>query len=382
MNATFPVVAELVRRGERVIYFATETFRERVEAAGAEYRSYGDPGLFQPPAHTGGLYSVMAFAIGVAEKVLPGLLAELRALAPDYLLIDSLCVWGHLARQVLEIPAAMLSSVFVTDERAMTVESMVRMAYGHAPKEVLLNGIDALNTYLMVSQRIDRKYGTQSPNLVEFFAGRESLNVIFTSRAFHLEGARYDESYRFVGPSLEAAPNGKPAPESVQPLLYISMGTIFNQLPGFYRACFEAFGGGEYRVLMSTGKVDPASFGTAPPNFELREFVPQLEALSHASLFLTHGGMNSVSEALWHEVPLLVFPQHGDQHLVAARVEELGAGLTLRPQDIEPGKLREMAGRVGRDPAFRAGARQIAESFRVAGGPARAAEEILAWRGK
>jgi MGT family glycosyltransferase len=157
------------------------------------------------------------------------------------------------------------------------------------------------------------------------------------------------------------------------------MGTIFNRLPHFYRACFEAFGGAPYRVLMTTGQVDAAALGAAPKNFELREFVPQLQVLSQTSLFLTHGGMNSVSEALWHEVPLLVFPQHGDQHLVAARVAELGAGLTLGPPDIEPGKLREMADRVLSEPAFRAGARRIADSFRAAGGPPRAASEILAW---
>jgi MGT family glycosyltransferase len=374
MNATFPLVAELVRRGERVVYYATEPFRERVEAAGAEYRSYGDPEVFRAPTHTGGLYSVMAFAIGLAERVLPDLLPQLRALAPGYLLIDSLCVWGNLARQVLGIPAAMLGSVFVTDERTLTVEDMVRQAYSQAPKEVLLAGIDALNTYLIKAQRIDRQLGTESPNMAQFFSNRQSLNVIFTSRYFHLNGDAYDDTYRFVGPSIDAAAHPDP-----HPLLYISMGTIFNDLPHFYRACFDAFGGAEYRVLMSIGKVDAASLGAAPENFELREFVPQLQVLSQASLFLTHGGMNSVSEALWHEVPLLVFPQHGDQHLVAARVAELGAGLTLRPPDIQPGKLREMADRVLSEPAFRAGARRIADSFRAAGGPRRAASEILAW---
>jgi MGT family glycosyltransferase len=379
MNATFPLVAELVRSGERVVYYATEPFRERVEAAGAEYRSYGDPEIFRPPAHTGGLYSVMAFAIGLAERVLPGLLPELRALAPDYLLIDSLCVWGNLAQQVLGTPAVMLGSVFVTDERRMTVEDMVRHAYGHAPKEMLLSGIDALNTYLMTSQRIDRQFGTESPNMVEFFSNRQSLNVIFTSRYFHLDGDAYDDTYQFVGPSIEAPANPQAAAADPRPLLYISMGTIFNRLPHFYRACFGAFGGAEYRVLMATGKMDPAALGAVPENFELREFVPQLQVLSQASLFLTHGGMNSVSEALWQEVPLLVFPQHGDQHLVAARVAELGAGLVLSPPDIVPGRLREMAGRVLREPAFRAGVRRIADSFRAAGGPPRAASEILAW---
>jgi MGT family glycosyltransferase len=379
MNATFPVVAELVRRGERVIYYATEPFRECVEATGAEYRCYGGPAVFQPPAHDGGLYSVMAFAIVLAERVLPDLLPQLRALAPDYLLIDSMCVWGNLVRQVLGIPAVMLGSVFVTDERTMTVEGMVRQAYGQAPKEVLLAGIDALNTYLMASQRIDRQFGTVSPNMVEFFSNRQSMNVVFTSRYFHLAGYAYDDTYQFVGPSIEPAPNPEPATSDPRPLLYISMGTIFNRLPHFYRACFEAFGGAPYRVLMTTGQVDAAALGAAPENFELSEFVPQLQVLSQASLFLTHGGMNSVSEALWHEVPLLVFPQHGDQHLVAARVAELGAGLTLGPPDIEPGKLREMADCVLSEPAFRAGARRIADSFRAAGGPRRAASEILAW---
>src|ERR1019366_3311232 len=97
-------------------------------------------------AHTGGLYSVMAFEIGLAERVLPDLIPQLRAIAPDYLLIDSLCVWGNLARQVRGPPPARLGSVFVPDERVMTVENMVRQAYGRAPKEMLLSGIDALNT--------------------------------------------------------------------------------------------------------------------------------------------------------------------------------------------------------------------------------------------
>jgi MGT family glycosyltransferase len=379
MNATFPVVAELVRRGERVIYYATEPFRKRVEAAGAEYRSYGDPESFRAPAHAGGLYSVMAFAIGLAERILPGLLDELRAAAPDYLLIDSLCVWGNLARQVLGMRAAMLGSVFVPDERSVSVETLAREAYGQASKETLLAGIDALNTYLMTSQRIDRRFGTESPNLVEFFSGRQSLNVVFTSRLFHLAGETYDDSYRFVGPSMEASPSREADADGRRPLLYISMGTIFNDLPQFYRACFEAFGDADFRVLMATGKVDPRSLGAAPENVEVREFVPQLEVLSQASLFLTHGGMNSVSEALWHGVPLLVFPQHGDQHMVAARVADLRAGLVLRPPDIEPGKLRDAAARVFGDAGFRAGANRIAESFHSAGGPRRAADEILAW---
>lgn len=377
MNATYPVVAELARRGERVVYFATEPFRSRIEAAGAEYRSYGDPARFRPPAHTGGLYSVMAWEIGLAETLLPALLEELRALAPDYLLVDSMCVWGHLARQVLGIPAATLASVFVPDDRAVTVDQLVQQAYGRAPKDVVLNGIVALDTYIQASQRIDRRYGTESPNLVEFFAGRQALNVVFTSRYFHLDGDRFDDTYCFVGPTLDPAPREA----TPRPLVYISMGTIFNDLPGFYRACFDALGDAPYDVLLAVGtSVSREELGPAPANFTVCDFVDQHHVLRRASVFLTHGGMNSASEALWNEVPLLVFPQHGDQHLVAARIEELGAGEVLRPGDLEPRRLRESVDRVLSEPRHWAGARTISASFRAAGGYRRAADEILRWR--
>lgn len=384
MNATFPLVAELVLRGERVVYFATEPFRERVLASGAEYISYGDAESFRPPAHIGGLYSVMAFAMGLAERVLPELILQLRDIAPDYLLIDSLCVWGNLASQVLGIPAAMLASVFVPDDRAVAVEELVRSCYSHAPKEMLFAAIEALNTYLMTAQRIDRRFGTVSPNIVQFFANRQELNILFTSRDFHIAGEAFSDNYKFVGPSIVGPSIGTavpPLPESAdpRPVVYISMGTIFNELPEFYHACFEAFGGVAYRVIMTIGKTDPAVLGAVPDNFELYGFAPQATILSQTSLFITHGGMNSVSEALWYSVPLLVFPQHGDQHLVASRVQELGAGLILSPADIEPNRLRELAGRVLAEPGFRTGASRIAESFHTAGGAPRAAAGIMDW---
>lgn len=387
VNATFPLVSELTARGDRIVYFATERFRDKVEAAGASFASYGlDDGRFDPPAHAGGLYSVMAWVMGLAEELLPALLRRIEAERPDYLLIDSMCVWGRLAQQATGIPAVTLGSVFVPNEDHVTVDEMVRQAYGQAPRDVLLAGIAALNTYLQTSQRVDRRHGTCSPNIVEFFANRQPLNVIFTSRLFHLAGDSYDDRYLFVGPSI--APRAgedagaldriaRMAQDGERPLIYVSLGTIFNDRPEFFRACFEAFGGGPWQLLVSTGsKVDRAALGPVPENVIVEESVPQLDVLARASLCLTHGGMNTTSEALWHGVPLLVFPQHGDQHLVAARVTALGAGLRVTPPDLQPERLRALAARVLAEPAFKQAAEQIAASFHAAGGYRRAADAI------
>jgi MGT family glycosyltransferase len=104
--------------------------------------------------------------------------------------------------------------------------------------------------------------------------------------------------------------------------------------------------------------------------------VPQLEVLSRASLFVTHGGMNSVNEALSAGVPMLVVPQGADQPLVAERVTTLGAGLSLRPEEVTVDSVRSRARRLLSEPSFRESAAALAVDQHEGGGFRRAADEL------
>lgn len=68
--------------------------------------------------------------------------------------------------------------------------------------------------------------------------------------------------------------------------------------------------------------------------------MPQVDILRRADAFVTHGGMNSISEGLYCEVPLVVVPQQIEQALNGRRVAEVGAGILLgdRPPygSVEP----------------------------------------------
>jgi MGT family glycosyltransferase len=208
----------------------------------------------------------------------------------------------------------------------------------------------------------------------------EKLKIVYTSRHFQPFADEFDESYRFVGPSIadraESVEMELPEP-STRPLVYVSMGTLFNKDAGFYRACFEAFGDRDLRVVLSTG--GQTSIDDAPPNFVVRDYVPQLEVLERASAFVTHGGMNSVSESFYYGVPVVVIPQMSEQAIVGDRARSLGAGLMITKAGVTPSALRESVERVLADKSFAQSARAIGDSFRTAGGFERAADEILAF---
>lgn len=61
-----------------------------------------------------------------------------------------------------------------------------------------------------------------------------------------------------------------------------------------------------------------------------------LPSQGHPNLkvFITHGGMLSIMEAVYHKVPLLVLPGFGDQQGNAARCERMGHGLALQWRDL------------------------------------------------
>jgi UDP:flavonoid glycosyltransferase YjiC (YdhE family) len=81
------------------------------------------------------------------------------------------------------------------------------------------------------------------------------------------------------------------------------------------------------------------------------EYADQWTALRQADVFVTHHGLNSTHEAIYHEVPMISYPLFGDQPALARRCQDLGLAVPLGPN---PGAPVEPAG-------LRAALRQLAE---------------------
>ena len=127
--------------------------------------------------------------------------------------------------------------------------------------------------------------------------------------------------------------------------------------------------------MFSAGtQTDLAAFGPIPESCTVRASVDQMSVLDCADVFLTHCGMNSASEGLWHGLPLVLYPQTPEQHGVANRVAALGAGVPLT--DPSADGIRRAVEAALTDPAYRENAQKLADGFRRCGGAAEAADAI------
>ncbi|MCJ8014632.1 hypothetical protein MUG84_23380 [Paenibacillus sp. KQZ6P-2] len=231
-----------------------------------------------------------------------------------------------------------------------------------------------------LTKQLEDKFGVKVKQPLQFIMNHSDVNIVYTSRAFQ-PGVEYlDDSYVFIGPSITKRVQANDFPlEKIhdQKVLYISMGATLLGLEDFFRTCIEAFRDFEGKVVLSVGKTtDISKLGSFPENFIVRNYVPQLEVLQHTDLFITHGGMNSTSEALYYEVPLIVIPQTSDQPLVANRLEELHAGYRIDPHEVSVEKLQEAVQTVLSNPAYRENAKKVSKSFKEAGGVEKALKAI------
>jgi MGT family glycosyltransferase len=382
INATVPVMRELVRRGVSVHYYALERFRTRVEKTGAVFHDYG-PRFSLPergPGPFASLDTVIDALIDLTRVVLQDHLDSVRSLDPSCIMHDSFSPWGTYLAQALNLPEIASVSSIIVNER-------IALGGTGAPDlweagQQLINKFPGWASALASLKKEFGVAGIPSPYmLMQAFAG---LNLVYTSRAFQPGADEFsEERFKFVGQTVSSHVDGPPFPFETldgRPLLYVALGTLFQGRGSFLRNCIEAFRNSPWQVVMAAGEdLNSEDLNSLPENFVVRPSVPQPDILKRAAIFITHGGTNSVSEALWYGVPMLVSPGGGDQFWIADRVAELGAGQNLAGLEVNAEILRERVEQIASQPSYAAAAAKLGESLRAAGGAQRAVDEIGAF---
>ena len=339
-NPMLPVAAELVRRGDEVRFYSFRMFEEKIRATGAAFVACDEflPELTE--REESGLKRVSTTEMTIQDirvtlNMDEFLSGEFAAFRPDVVYTDSVCFWGKLNAWKHGVPMVVSTSTFAFNQLSSRYMKQ-------SPREIadMVLGLPRISRELKKL----KPYGYPMKGVFSLIQSDNATDsVVYTSKAFQPYAAGFSDRYLFAGPSVfSGAP---PRKEKTRPLVYVSMGTVINDRPEFYRSCIEALQGMDADGIIACGDaLDPSSLGPLPDNVKVFPRVDQLDVLSRADVFISHCGMNSVSESLYMATPLVLYPQTNEQRAVARRVEELGAGAPLRDDSAEGIKkaLREV----------------------------------------
>ncbi len=188
-------------------------------------------------------------------------------------------------------------------------------------------------------------------------------------------------NFHYTGPfvSLVARPTIEFPWERLdgRPLIYACLGTTRNAQPFVLRLISEACRDIDAQLVISSGgRFVQENLANLPGEPIIVNFAPQLELLKRAAIVISHGGSNTVCEALLEGKPILAIPIAHDQPAVAARVERLKAGIVLPIMRISQQLIRQSINALLNESRYRDAAVKLQGSLRSLHGPQHAANII------
>ncbi len=275
------------------------------------------------------------------RRMLPDLIAVCHEYAPDVIIRDSVEFAGCIAAEHLGIPHASLQvgaghpSFLRAKEVAVHLDALrATVGLGADP------AVEMLHRYLHL---------TFAPPL--YFAEQPLPPTVHC-----LQPAVFDQS------GEEGLP---PWTDSLgaRPIVYATLGTVFNKLFHPFSAIAAGLADAEVELVMTVGRdLDPAAFGPQPPHIHIERYIPQTLLFPRCRAAILHGGYNSVIAALWHGLPLVIVPLAADQPLNAERCRQLGVAQVVPLSELTPARVRAALETVLGDPSYK----RNAERFQAA----------------
>ncbi|MFD0567702.1 glycosyltransferase [Kitasatospora saccharophila] len=363
MHPLAAVSRELLARGHQVLWAGSEAFLRPLLGPDTPiapiplraHRGQADRGLAAARSRWDG------YIVPHARHTLPGIERAVAAFRPDVLAVDQHAVAGALAAHRAGLPWASLAptTMELTRPYRTAVPRVEEWIEGRMAAMWTAAGLPGTPPH-------DLRF---SPHLL----------IGFTGTALTGPPARPDNAV-LVGPALAAREPDRAFPwEWLDPArrrVLVTVGTLSLDLAAdFHARMVEALRplGDRLQAVIAApdGTVaDPPAHVLVRPRVPVLELMPKLDAV------VSHGGLNTVCEALAHGVPLLVAPIKGDQPINAAQVAAAGAGRRVRFAHASPQQLRAELLAVLDDPAHAAAARRVQESFAAAGGAPAAADHL------
>ncbi|WP_185984917.1 glycosyltransferase [Aureimonas mangrovi] len=161
-----------------------------------------------------------------------------------------------------------------------------------------------------------------------------------------------------------------------RPLVYCSFGTLQGHRLAMFQIVAKAAAALDMQLVIAhCGGLSEAEAASLDAH-HVAAHLPERAVLKAADICVTHGGLNTVMDALGAGVPLLVLPIAFDQPGIAARVEHHGVGLKLSRVHLSERTARSSLRRLIVEKGF--GERARALGSRIgAGGGARLAADII-----
>jgi MGT family glycosyltransferase len=390
-TATIPLVDELIEQGMEVFYFGEEQFGKLFQNKDVVFVPYSVdldavdalveelvekcqrliPLINNKQSLINFRTSYVTSTISLQFMYFEDVIEKVKSIKPDLILRDSCSFFGKMVGSQLSTSVVgyltnlTFSEDYVYSSPKNILSKLFNLDLGFLTDREAKEVFEELEKY---HHSFSKSKGIPDVPVLYTYDPKESVNIVFGSPKLQPLLNLRKNRYLITKPPVVVKNQELYAEKrSKEKLVYVSTGSTFYAMDQFYNSIINAFKDSEYQVIMTIPlDKEELKFNKLPNNVVIESFVDQNEILSRASLFITHGGYNSICESIHHEVPIVVFPLSADQFINAHIVEELCIGKELHKKDLNSRSVGQLCESVIQNAEIKKNLGVIKESFKEA----------------
>jgi MGT family glycosyltransferase len=335
------LINRLAKQGHIITYFAPRKYKYLVEKMEATFVPYpeklgdalNDLVSARLSTQTDVNLKVKSWVdttANISHDLIPWAEEQLKQQQIDLVLYSNMAIWGYIAAQNLGLPNCCSLPSMTSNTNIMKK----------------LGGSDAiyLNLSPKATESLDVLCNSNKDIRIKSFAdimtGEYNKNkILYTSEYFQDHAAYFatDEYIFFPERCINEAPITKTLPDKLR--IFVSFGTIYNNNIQLFKDIIDIIASSNYEIIVSAGgnerTFNALNEYNTHSNVVIKIFVDQEQTLNNTDIFITHAGLNSVSESICHYVPMAAVPLAADQHSIANNLQRLNAGISVSQQNVK-----------------------------------------------
>ncbi|AFZ31456.1 glycosyltransferase, MGT family [Gloeocapsa sp. PCC 7428] len=395
LNPLAALGRELQSRGHRVTFLQIPDLALKVQSQGINYYPIGEA-IYQPGSmaqtftQLGKLSAIKAlrysldFCQQMVEIICQDAPKAIAATGIEVLLVDQLEPVGETVAEHLNLPFICVSGAQIIHRRVDVPPFFTSWNYQNTHQSKIRN---RLAYYLLdrscqpLLQTINRyRLMWKLPEYRHIYASNAQAHISQQPELFEFPIPDLPSHLHYVGPLRNAAPQSVSFPYEKltgQPMIYASLGSVQNTKQRVFSCIAAACQGLDVQLAIAHGGGMSAEGVRSLPGSPLVvEYAPQPDILAHASLTITHAGMNTTLDSLTYGVPVVAIPITFEQPGTGARIRSTKVGEVLALHKLNISNLRSTIKRVLTDNSYKQNACRIQQSIQLSGGVKRAANII------
>lgn len=395
LNPLAALGRELQSRGHRVTFLQIPDLALKVQSQGINFYPIGEA-IYQPGSmaqtftQLGKLSAIKAlrysldFCQQMVEIICQDAPKAIAVTGIEVLLVDQLEPVGETVAEYLNLPFICVSCAQIIHRRVDVPPFFTSWNYQNTYQSKIRN---RLAYYCLdrscqpLLQTINRyRLMWKLPEYRHIYASNAQAHISQQPELFEFPISDLPSYLHYVGPLRNAAPQSVSFPYEKltgQRMIYASLGSVQNTKQEVFSCIAAACQGLDVQLAIAHGGGMSAEAVRSLPGSPLVvEYAPQPDILAHASLTITHAGMNTTLDSLTYGVPVVAIPITFEQPGTSARIRSTKVGEVLALHKLNISNLRSTIKRVLTDNSYKQNACRIQQSIQLSGGVNRAANII------